>query len=474
MTSHAGAPEESALTLRALAHTQEDDVGCGPHFRVEDDKLRCGGSSWSTARCGPRAQEDNKPRCPGATAAFAHYGVTVCTPVAMVCWSILCIVDLSSIWWPPGLGAAEDGDRWWSRGIALATLVLAFATLAVDWLRLRGCGGGNALRQVATVDPMCSQMPESPKAHPALQARRRSPGDMAGCSCWAGVITHGALLGGSTSWLGFHAAIGREPQVWAGAAAFCILVSLAGMAAVSLVATSRQWSRVHCTSPSTARPTNDSNGVEPRTASSLPGQSSCGRWRPLFVDPTFSWEDEARKQFRQELQVTQNAQVSTTRSSGSFGSSSSGLGSYCSGAESPRSPFSATTTTTPFTRPSARKPTVDFRAPLSESTRSVESRGQSQHLTAGAVSEVVSMPTLSDEATSSAFSDVSMPDDSRCEQGVHFQKSGGHDCRVDSGSSPQLSDASFIVSDGASAGAETTHRQLERSESGSALSSISE
>lgn len=228
-----------------------------------------------------------------------------CTPFALCFWLLVCVLDLTSVWWRNDGSETEDRDRRWSCGVAIATFCTALVALLAGRLRLQhwpatASAPERRLRCCCCVPFFCRSR-RSPKvskvsdisladaadveANGGSQTKVESSSGSDCCRCcsrgphsicsralvaWvaADVAAHVVLLLGVLAWLGLHATAVREPQVWVGLTSLLVLVALAVWAACS------------------AAVVEDA----PPKASAVPSLSSQGRWRPLFRDPTFSWE----------------------------------------------------------------------------------------------------------------------------------------------------------------------------------------
>mmetsp|Transcript_109680 Transcript_109680/g.354093 ORF Transcript_109680/g.354093 Transcript_109680/m.354093 type:complete len:669 (-) Transcript_109680:34-2040(-) len=233
-------------------------------------------------------------------------GEAVCTPLAVASWALMCCLDLSALWWPSSQTESPDQECLYSRGIALATLGIALIVLFADWawLRYRNANRpqqckqhphrqllkwvvGGTLARVATKPKACSEdlQTEAEVSSPAGRSRR------------ATAAAHCALLGGGTSWLGLHAASGREPQVWAGVAALGVLLAASLGAAVGATRPAATGTAAVAV-PAARHVAPADAGLFSGTAGShlWDGRDSLGRrsrWRPLFQDLSIRSEFEA-------------------------------------------------------------------------------------------------------------------------------------------------------------------------------------
>ncbi|CAE8600359.1 unnamed protein product [Polarella glacialis] len=243
------------------------------------------------------------------------------TALALASWALMCILDLSGLWWQANSSIVpEDHSRCWlSRGLALG--VLAAAILATALQRLRPCRRRGALADGKGPESFVMEA-WSPRPGAEAQSLERPgassrglerPGSSSGgitSHRLALVATHWCLLCGATAWLALHAANGDAPQVAAGAVALVALLILAlGTAVAATVG--YHAARIQIDEPDAAKPAirsckerqvdtgrlsvtsmSTSAALSPLAGREQPPEIRSSRWQPLFPR-SFLFEEKA-------------------------------------------------------------------------------------------------------------------------------------------------------------------------------------
>eukprot|EP00927_Polykrikos_kofoidii_P030233 TRINITY_DN26043_c0_g1_i2.p1 TRINITY_DN26043_c0_g1~~TRINITY_DN26043_c0_g1_i2.p1 ORF type:complete len:427 (+),score=46.62 TRINITY_DN26043_c0_g1_i2:55-1281(+) len=148
--------------------------------------------------------------------------------LAVGSWGLLCVVDLSPVWW------GDDASlRGWSNGIALSALTLATLSLAIhnrSCVCSAVCSGRFVPRERAAALQGIAPSMMVPGESPQTESQTWQ------ADCWA-AAAHASLMCGAVVWLSMHTVSGRVQQVLFGAATLYTLLSLAVLQYASLPGT---------------------------------------------------------------------------------------------------------------------------------------------------------------------------------------------------------------------------------------------